>query len=133
MRFSILLVRKRGWLASIVSILTLSKWNHIAIHDTQTGIVHDFDVKGYSSYKFKSYKDSVLEVAETIYESSMLYVQTRKYSLLSNLNVFLDAIRFPKKIRFNGMNCVSFCIDAMGKDIDLRWKTPSYFERFKRV
>lgn len=133
MRFSILLVRKRGWLANIVSLATFSKWNHIAIHDRQTGIVHDFDVKGYNSYRFNVYKNSVLEVAETTFESTMLYVRARKYSILSNLNVVLDAVRFPKKIRFNGMNCVSFCIDGMGKDIDLRWKTPSYFERFKKV
>ncbi len=134
----IILVSQQGRLPWLIKKLTDSRFNHIAILDSD-GVIHDFDLKGYSTFNVDQYP---WEFEKTTLESGGFKPFQAQYSLLSLLSFPLYRIGLHRLARWiisiSTYNCVSWTVKTMGleKNADsndllrLQCMTPADFESF---
>lgn len=144
--FTLLLVKKKGFMGKLVNLLTLSKWNHIAVLNEESRIVYDFDLRGLMIFDLASYqanmetKETYIRVQVQAGSESEKEILTRlndlkefKYSVKSNLNVVLDFFNI-RKLKFDGWNCVKATLWGLFGDSifyhNMKSKAPRYFKRF---
>lgn len=129
----LLLVHKRDWLGKLVSLVTLSRVNHLAFA-THYGKVYELLPRYTQISEYYSYVQTeeivkeiqLLESPEFVSRLLSMIVQT-KYSMsasIINSIAYLFGRRSPV---LRGDNCVSFCMKILNRNESFHFRLPRWF------